>query len=143
MRFPILYAVPLMLTGCFDLAGSPSRDEVASATSPDGSLRAALFETNGGATTSYGYEIELAPTSQTKSDPVVGGTLYGAARSECSYGVNLRWLSPTELGVEFMEADRAAIPATVKIGEKTVTMTTRSGVSDETAPCGGMFANRG
>lgn len=136
-----MLASTLMLTSC-NLLGEVSRDEVAAVTSPDGATRAVLFETNGGATTAFGYEIELQPT-QGSNEVVVAGKLYGASRSGCSWGVNLHWLSPTELAVEFMEADRTATPAQVEVGAKSVMIMERSGVSDEAAPCGGMLANLG
>ena len=50
-----------MLAGCSDLFVAPSHGEVAWANSPDGLTHAILSETNGGATTSYGYKIELHP----------------------------------------------------------------------------------
>lgn len=141
MRTAIILAPLLMLTGC-DLTGEVGRDRVAAVTSPDGATRAILFETNGGATTSYGYEIELAPASQ-GGEVVAAGQLFGAARSQCSWGVNLRWLSPTELAVDLKEADRTEIPMRVEVGVKSVTITERYGISDEAAPCGGMLANLG
>lgn len=132
-----------MLSGCLDLLGAADRDEVTSLTSPDGATRVILFETNGGATTAYGYQIELQPAFQVGDEVVAAGELYGAARSQCSWGVNIHWLSSTELAVEFMVAHRTTIPAKVKVGDKTVTIMQRSGVSDKAAPCGGMLANIG
>ncbi|WP_435417158.1 hypothetical protein WAB17_09710 [Parerythrobacter aurantius] len=141
MRTVIILAPLLMLIGC-DLTGEVSRDPVAAVTSPDGATRAVLFETNGGATTSYGYEIELEPASQ-DGEVAAAGQLLGAARSQCSWGVNLRWLSPTELAIDFKEAERTEIPKRVEVGAKSVTITERSGISDKAAPCGGMLANLG
>lgn len=142
MRSLLLLAASLMLTGCLDIAGPTSREAVATVISPDGSIQAVLFETNGGATTSYGYEIELHG-SKSGNNPVMGGSLYGATRSECGYGVNLRWLSSTQLAIQFLEADQADMPATVRVGRRTVQIVPQRGVSDETAPCGGMLANLG
>jgi hypothetical protein len=142
MRTAIILAPVLLLTGC-GLLGGVSRDEVATVISPDGATRAVLFETNGGATTAYGYEIELQPTSQHSDEAVAAGELYGATRSQCSWGVNLLWLSPTELAIDFKEADRTAIPAQVEVGSKSVSLVERPGMSDEVAPCGGMLANAG
>jgi hypothetical protein len=45
----------MFVVGC----GLVSRDEVARVISPDGRLEAILIETNGGATTAFGYEIWL------------------------------------------------------------------------------------
>lgn len=145
MRPIILLPTVFLLCSCID---QPSSDEVASVTSPDGTTRAILFETNGGATTAFGYELKLRPsraeTDNAETDnTVAAGALYGATRSDCSWGVNLRWSSPTELIVEFMEADKTKLPAQVQIGNKTVVVTQRPGVSDKTAPCGGMLANLG
>jgi hypothetical protein len=139
MRAAIMLTPLLMLTGC-NLLGDVSRDQVATVVSPDGATRAILFETNGGATTSYGYEIELAPLSQ-DGEVVAAGRLLGAARSQCSWGVNMRWLSSTELAIDFQEADRTELPTQVEVGAKSVRLTERSGQSDQTAPCGGMLRN--
>lgn len=51
----------------------PSRDEVAWANSPDGLTHAILSETNGGATTSVGYVIELHPALHKGEQPVEAG----------------------------------------------------------------------
>ena len=143
MRHAYTLVASLMLTGCFDLAGSPSREEVAWANSPDGLSHAILLETNGGATTSFGYEVELHPAPHQGEEPVPAGKVYGATRSGCAFGVNLRWVSPTELALEFAQADNIAVPETVKVGGRSITITARSGVSDANAPCGGMAASKG
>jgi len=143
MRLAYAAAALFCMGGCSGLTGPISRDEVSSVTSPDGNIRASLFETNSGATTSYGYEMELVRTDLAGERPVEAGTLYGAIRSSCSYGTNLRWLSPDQLEVEFLKADKVALPNTVKVGDKTVRITTKEGVSDDNAPCGGMFASKG
>jgi len=51
--------VLLMAYFIFLLAGEPSKDEVARDTSPTGKVDALLLETNGGATTSFGYEVYI------------------------------------------------------------------------------------
>lgn len=144
MRYTFLLAamLMLMLAGCSDLFGAPNREEVAWANSPDGLTHAILMETNGGATTSYGYEIELHPAPHEGEEPVLAGRVYGATRSECAYGVNLRWLSPTELALEFSKADSLDIPAKVNVGGKAITITAQAGVSDTDAACGGMAVSR-
>ena len=48
-----VWMLVLLLAAC----GVVSRDEVAVVASPDRPLEAVLIETNGGATTSFGYEI--------------------------------------------------------------------------------------
>ena len=141
LRVVALLPAALLLCSCFDLAGEPSSDEVATVTSPDGAIRALLFETGGGATTAFGYKIELQSAAQGAGNAVAAGKLYAAARSDCSWGVNLRWTSPTKLVVEFMDADQVKLPALVQIGAQSVEIVQRSGVSDDTAPCGGMLAN--
>jgi hypothetical protein len=142
MRHVLLSAALLMPAGCFDLAGSAGREDVAWASSPDGLTHAILLETNGGATTSYGYEIGLHPAPHQGEQPVPAGRLYGAVRNGCAYGVNLRWLSPTELALEFSEARNLDVPAKVTVGGRAIAVVTRPGVSDPDAPCGSMSANR-
>ncbi len=47
-----------LCTGCKEKASSY---QVAHVSSPNGSLEAVLTETNGGATTSFGYEVSVGP----------------------------------------------------------------------------------
>jgi hypothetical protein len=131
----------IMLGGCLDLLGSPKRDQVAWANSPDGAVHAILLETNGGATTSYGYEVELHPAPHQNEKPSPAGRLYGATRSSCAYGVNIGWLSPDHLTLEYDQADRVAVPPKVDVAGRTITIETKSGVPDADAPCGGMAVN--
>ena len=137
-----LIAVALLpLSGC--LSGEPSRDEVARSKSPDGQTLAVLLETNGGATTSFGYEVELRSASGEAEEPVVAASLYDANRSDCAYGVNLRWLFPTELGLEFENAKQIRITEDIRVGAKPITVSALPGVTDDSAPCGGMLASQG
>ncbi len=131
----------IMLSGCLDLLGFPERQQVAWANSPDGAVHAILLETNGGATTSYGYEVELHPAQHQNDKPSPAGRLYGATRSSCAYGVNIRWLSSDHLALEFDQADRIKVPPKVDLAGRTITIETRSGISDADAPCGGMAVN--
>jgi hypothetical protein len=139
MRLALAATALLALMGCSPV----SRDQVAWTASPDQRIHAILLETNGGATTSFGYEIELHPASNGGEKPIFAGKLNGAARSECSYGVNLRWLSSDQLAVEFLGADKVALPDKVQLSGKTVRIVARTSVSDENAPCGGMLASKG
>ncbi|MFN3943383.1 MAG: hypothetical protein ACK4K7_00470 [Allosphingosinicella sp.] len=132
----------LMPAGCLDIFGTDSREEVAWADAPDGLTHAILLETNGGATTSYGYEIELHPAPHQGEQPVPAGRLYGAVRNGCASGVTLRWLSPTELVLDFSEARDVDVPAQVMVGGRAIAVIPRSGVSDPGAPCGSMGAHR-
>ena len=131
----------LLLAGC-DMLGGPSRDEVAWANSPDGRTHAILLETNGGATTSFGYEVELHPADHQGERPVSAGTLYGAVRSECAYGVDLHWLSPTTLALRFDSAEKVDVPASVFVGGRWVRVIAQAGNRNNAAPCGGMLDNR-
>ena len=85
-------AVLLMAWLFSGLVGEPSKDEVARVVSPSGNIDAVLFETNGGATISFGYEVYVVEHgTQPSGSPVV--LLYGAARNQHAYGANLSWPS--------------------------------------------------
>jgi hypothetical protein len=131
----------LLLTSCIDLFGNPSRDEVAWANSPDQRTHAILIETNGGATTSYGYLVELHPGGHGGEPPVQAGNLYGATRSACAYGVDLRWRSPNNLALRFDSAEQIDVPATVVVGGKRIRLTVERGTVNPNAACGGMAAS--
>ena len=109
-------------------------------TSPDGRLEAILIETNGGATTAFGYEIWLRGKDRESGERVA--TLYGAARNERAAGVNLRWADDTQLVVEYQEARSESLDKpNVKIGGRAVHVALKPHVSDPTAPAGGMLFN--
>src|SRR5688572_1413730 len=91
----------------------PPRDEVTQLASPDGRTSAVLFETNGGATTSYGYLVELSDSSKQEQKPVQAGRLYGAARSGCAYGVDIGWTDPKTLTLSVESAERIDVPKQV------------------------------
>jgi hypothetical protein len=72
-------------TACV-LTGGVGRDEVARATSPDGVIDAVLVETNGGATTAFGYEVHIVPRGADPSETSQAAFLYAATRGEGAVG---------------------------------------------------------
>ena len=133
-------ALTFALTAC--LFFPTSHDEVSRVSSPAGDLDAVLVETNGGATTSFGYLVYVLPRGAKPSKSHEVAWLYAAGRNEHAYGANLRWVSPSEVVIEYQHADEAeARKPTIRIGGQTVTVVMHSGVSDPTAPAGGMLYN--
>lgn len=134
-------AVLLMASIVSGLVGEPSKDEVARVVSPSGNIEAVLLETNGGATTSFGYEVYVVERgAQPAGSPAV--SLYGAIRNQNAYGVNLKWPSPDSLAVEYLSAKSAQVNTqTQTVGTQTIRFALREGVIDNTAPSGGMFYN--
>lgn len=132
----------LFLAACDPLGGT-SRDEVAWANSPDGRTHAILLETNGGATTSFGYQVELHPADHQGEPPIGAGTLYGAIRSDCAYGVDLHWLDPTTLALRFESAKQVRVPSSLVVGGHQIRIVPQAGYKNDAAPCGGMLASSG
>ncbi len=128
----------LLLTGCGGLLGEPAREEVAWANSPDRRIHAILSETNGGATTSYGYVVELHPADHQGEAPVDAGSLYGAVRSECAYGVDLHWLNPSTLELRYQSAKQVTVPKSVIVDGRRIHLLAQGGRVNAAAPCGGM-----
>ena len=122
--------------------GCTSKDEVARVKSPDGKVDAVLFETNGGATTSFGYEVFITPPGAGTWRGKEVADLYGAVRSENAYGVNLTWTSNDELAIEFLKArQQELMKPTVDLVSKRIKVTLKAGVTDSKAPSGGMLYN--
>lgn len=123
------------------MVGEPSKDEVARVVSPSGNIEAVLFETNGGATTSFGYEVYVVERSaQPSGSPAV--SLYGAVRNQHAYGANLQWTSPDSLAVEYLSAKSAKVNVqTWTVGTQTIQIVLREGVTDNATPSGGMLYN--
>jgi hypothetical protein len=125
------------------LFGDPSHDEVARVRAPSDRLEAIVVETNGGATTSPGYLIYIVSAGQAVPEEGEVAWLHGAVRNDSAWGVNLNWESPTRLAVEYQDAKQQDLRASViTLGADTVSITLRSGVTDSSAPAGGMWWNR-
>jgi hypothetical protein len=127
----------IVLLGC---RPSVSHDEVSKVWSPSGQLAATLYEENGGATTSFGYEVELS--GKTGSARKTVAKLYGAIRNRQAYGVNLRWSDNTTLTIECLKTDGPVkINSPSELDGHVVTINLQSGIDDKTAPAGGMKFN--
>jgi hypothetical protein len=61
--------VRLPLSGCFDITGKITQDEVARVPGPSGGVDAVLFERNGGATPSFGYVVYVVPRGKWRCVP--------------------------------------------------------------------------
>ena len=131
----VLFGLNVML-----LAGCGS--EVARTTSPSGKVEAVLVESSGGAATSFAYEVFVVPVGKSTLSHKKVASLYGAARSEQAFGVNLRWAGPANLTLEYLTAERQdlLLPNVLVAGEQ-VRVSLRSGVTDPKAPPGGMRYN--
>jgi hypothetical protein len=137
MRYATALIVGLGLLMC----GCLSRDEVSRVTSPDGGVDALVFETNCGAPCSFGYEVELGTKGSRHGEQVA--LLDGATRNGQAWGVNLKWVGPDKLSVEYLRAeDTRLLKQTVAVAGRDITVSLLSGVSDPSAPSGGMLYNR-
>lgn len=137
----ITIASLVLATACV-LTGDVGRDEVARATSPDGLIDAVLVETNGGATTAFGYEVHIVPRGAEPSETSQAAFLYAAARGEGAGGANLRWSTPTSLSIEYLSARSVELmkPSAV-VDDHAITVELVAGISDPNAPPGGMLYN--
>jgi hypothetical protein len=108
--------------------------------SPNGQVAAILFEENGGATTSFGYEVELG--SKNGSEQKLVAQLYGAQRNEDAYGANLRWENNNTLVIECLKTKTpATISSPVNFDNQKVEVILRTDIEDKEAPAGGMKLN--
>ena len=141
MYFRSIYilVIGLLIQGCSLLI---SQDEVSRISSPSGILDAVLIEINGGATTSFGYEVLITPKGQKYSRGVKVASLYGATRNEHAYGVNIKWETSEKLVVEYYKSKTAElIRNKIKIKGPIVDVRLKGGVIDSRAPSGGMLYN--
>lgn len=121
---------------------SASRDEVSRVPSLDNGRDAVLVETNGGATTSFGYEVYIVPRGRSWRWYRRSAFLYGAYRNDNAYGVNLRWESPQLLVAEFLGAKQADVEqSSTTVAGSPIQLRLRGGITDPTAPPGGMLYN--
>jgi hypothetical protein len=124
---------------CFGCRNSSSH-EVARMPSPDGRTAAVLTESNGGATTSFGYDVSVGPNGSKQLEKIA--TLYGAVRNDQAYGVNLRWTDSHTLRVEYLKAKSVLnVKNTATVNGQQIQILLESGVEDPNAPAGGMLSN--
>lgn len=135
----ILFTTLLSLFALLWVLLAPSRDVVTSVRSPDGAYVVHVVEINGGATTSFAYEVLVESTRWSLVEGRVA-SLYAAVRSKQAYGVNLRWTSANELHVEYLEAVYAELrEPTIPFLAPEVRAVLVPGVADPNAPPGGML----
>jgi hypothetical protein len=126
-----IFLACLLLTTCV------SRVEVMRAKSPDIGLVATVVEINAGATTDFAYEINIARNWPLRWDHAVAG-FYGAGRSDCAYGVNIRWINNETLSVTYKDAKSMDVDQAAQMFGRTVRIIAKEAVDDPAAPCGGM-----
>lgn len=117
-----------------------ARDEVARVPSPDGRLDAVLWEINAGATVSFSYVVKIQERGKTGGQRVM--VLDGAYRNEDAYGANIKWLSNTKVGIEFLGSDEyLVVRDSVELAGRRVDVVAHPGVRDPAAPPGSMGRN--
>ena len=103
-------------------------------------MEAILIETDGGATSSFGYEVSVQLKGSDKAERVA--SLYGAVRNEQAYGVNLDWAGDNTLRVEYLRAKAVFnVVQSVEVNGKQVRVVLEDGIKDAQAPAGGMLFN--
>jgi len=105
-------------------------------------MDAVVIETDGGATTGFGYEIHIVRHEAKPQRGDEAASLYDAVRSPSAYGVNLAWLSSDKITVQYDVAKIAKLKrADVDIEGDRITVELQSGKPDPYAPAGGMGYN--
>lgn len=125
---------------CLLLDSCVSRVEVARVVNADGGLVATVTETNGGATTDFGYQVDIRRNWPVGWSERVA-YFYGARRSDCAYGVNVRWIKNDTLLIGYMQAKSADVVNRTGIFGRSVNVVFKSGINDPSAPCGGVEYN--
>lgn len=144
----LFFASLLANTLAFGCADIVSHDEVARSLSPDKKYECVVFERNGGATTSFGYWIYLcaARSEANQNSPEPEGNLqianlYGASRNDNSYGVNIRWKDSQTIIIECLKTKESELHNPARLNGKEFKVILKEGVSDPSAPAGGMLYN--
>jgi len=137
----LIIVLALVLIGYFIFR--PSYDEVARVTSPNGNYDAVLIELNGGATTSFSYEVYITKKNKNLRFKSSVANFYEAVRSDNAYGVNLIWNNQETLTIQYLTAKESTLSSEyVKIDDEIINIKLKSGINDPTAPNGGMLYNK-
>ena len=133
----------LSVSGCVSAPELVSFDEVARVSSPDRRADAILVETNGGATTSFGYYVFVVPPGvklKERDDKYIVVKLHATTRNKSAYGANLNWSDKERLKIEFLSARSAELlEPTINYGGFDVAVELVRGVEDPSSPQGGML----
>jgi hypothetical protein len=125
------------LIGCFR-----TESEVARVANPTGDVEAVVVETNGGATTSFGYEIHVVPPGKRAGSASLVAVIYGATRNENAYGVDLVWATPTLVTVRYLDAkNERLITPEIRVGGRAIWVVLEAGFENPAAPGAGMLYN--
>jgi hypothetical protein len=115
-----------------------SKTDVATIFSPDNETIAIVEETNGGATTSFGYNVYLKANS-VSGDRRKAAALHGAVRSECAFGVDVVWRNPEKVEIRYLSSKSEPDYAeSLLVGTKAIDIELVTGVTNPSARCGGM-----
>ena len=129
----LMFFLALLLDSCVSKV-------VAKATSPDGSVVARLYEINGGATTDFSYTVQISrPWPRWDSQVAY---FYGAVRSECAYGVDMKWTGNATLELRYLETASSNVEPSVNVGGKALRIVPKPNTTNSAAPCGGMLYNQ-
>ena len=135
----LLIIYSLSLTSCWSPTGDVSFEERAWANAPDGRTHAILTETNGGATTAFGYLVDLHPSDHQGEKPVRVADLYRVS-SNCEYGLDMEWIDANTLALRFDTAAQMKIAKAALVGGKRIRVVVKRGVEASDAnPCRGMI----
>jgi len=126
----------LLLSSC-DITGGVGHEERAWAASPDGRTHAILIETNGGATTAFGYLVELHPSDHQGQEPIRVADFY-RVESDCEYGLDMRWKDANTLVLGVKSADQMHVAASADVGGKHIRVIVQTKGGDSAEPCQGM-----
>ena len=129
----IMIPFALLLFSC----NGAAREERAWANSPDGRTHAILIETNGGATTAFGYLVELHPSDHQGQKPVRVADFYRVV-SDCDYGLDMRWADANTLVLRLRSVSQRHVDNSASVGGKAVRVIVQTGVGDPTDPCSEM-----
>ena len=110
--------------------------------SPSGQMVAVVYELNGGATTSFGYEVEIEDAGHLGFARKVAYTYDAIRNNKGAYGVVPRWVSDEELHIQFFSSrhDEVFSPYTRLFGSP-VRVEMKLNNNDSAAPTGGMLYN--
>jgi hypothetical protein len=122
--------------------GIVSFDEVSRVTSPNGKFDAIIVESNGGATTSFGYDIYIVKYGRKFKDSKRLLNIYGAVQNDNAYGVSITWQGSSTVILGYLKAKSIQkFSESTVIDGQTIELIVQSGVNNPSSPSGGMLYN--
>jgi hypothetical protein len=133
-RHHAVFLAVLLLCWAGSICCSLTAEEFSRLASPDGALDAVVYETNGGATEPFSYDLYVVAHGSSKWSGQHVAWFDAPGLNNNAYGIHVRWTSDDQLMVQYYSARRVDVSTlTPTVSGHRVSVEIKPGVKDPKA----------